>query len=97
MGSEDFQFGIDHSHRPSFKKETTLPFQWRQNQTSIHVLTKILGLVGKAGTQPPGNRLLTPARSSQQLFLLDRYAEITCSLLWAQIKFLTHSPLFVGS
>lgn len=54
--------------------------------------------VNREGRHPaPGNGLSTPARSSQQLFLLDRCAKITCSLLWAQIKFLTHSPLFVGS
>lgn len=56
-----------------------------------------LCLIGKAGSQLPGNQLLTPAGSSQQLFLLDRCAEITCSLLWAQINFRTHSPLSVGS
>lgn len=50
--------------------------------------------VNREGRHPaPGNGLLTPARSSQQLFLLDGCANITCSLLWAQIKFLTHCPL----
>lgn len=49
-------------------KRKPLPFQWRQNQTSIHVLAKILCLTGKAGIQLPGNRLPTPARSHPAAF-----------------------------
>lgn len=95
MGSGHFQFGTDHSRRPSFKKEFTLPFQQRQNQSGIHVLPKVLCLTGKAGTQPQGT---APDTCEEQpaAFPVGQVCPDNLQFTLGTDQ-VSYSPLFVGS